>query len=135
MSAIELAEEQENTNWGDNYSPSKDSPTFVAFHGRRQARIINGQNPMDNPEKFTPVVNPMIFDWPDWPADVCKEPCAFDCKAHLAKRRKTLFPTVGPCSTSPVALATSNTPMTSENAATTKLSVEGPPMPLQQEQL
>ena len=49
MSAIDAVEEQENTNWGDNYTPSKDSPNFVAFHGRRQARIINGQNPMDNP--------------------------------------------------------------------------------------
>ena len=132
MSAIELAEEQENTNWGDNYSPSKDSPTFVAFHGRRQARIINGQNPVNNPEKFTPVANLMKFDWPDWPADVCKEPCAFNCKARLAKRQKTLFPTVGLSSMSPAVLATNNTPVTTENAATTKPSVEGPPMPLQQ---
>ena len=41
--------------WGANYTPTKDDPEFVEFHGRRRARILNGQDPQKNPEKFTPL--------------------------------------------------------------------------------
>ena len=50
--------------WGANYTPTKDDPEFVEFHGRRRARILNGQDPQKNPEKFTPVVNPLDYKWP-----------------------------------------------------------------------
>ena len=50
--------------WGVNYTPTKDDPEFVEFHGRRRARMLNGQDPQKNPEKFTPVVNPLDYKWP-----------------------------------------------------------------------
>ena len=47
--------------WGVNYTPTKDDPEFVEFHGRRRARMLNGQDPQKNPEKFTPVVKPLKY--------------------------------------------------------------------------
>ena len=67
--------------WGIKYTPSKDSPSFVALHGRRYARILNGQDPEKNPEKFTPRFNPMYFEWPEWPSEEPK-----------AKKPKGLLP-------------------------------------------
>ena len=52
-------------NWGSNCTPSKDTPNgWVQVVGRRQARILHGQDPVKNPEKFTPRVNLTRFAWP-----------------------------------------------------------------------
>ena len=48
----------------DNYSPSNESPSLVAFFGRRRLRIINGQDPEQNPERFTPRVSLKSYKWP-----------------------------------------------------------------------
>ena len=50
--------------WGLNYSPSMSSPGFIAIHGRRRARILNGQDPTEHPQLFTPQVNVAKFKWP-----------------------------------------------------------------------
>ena len=48
----------------NNYSPSKESPSLVAFLGRRRLRVMNGQDPVLNPEKFTPPVDLRYYKWP-----------------------------------------------------------------------
>ena len=51
--------------WGSNYTPSKDTPNGrVEIVGRRQARILHGQDPQKNPKKFTPMVDPLKFKMP-----------------------------------------------------------------------
>lgn len=48
----------------DNYSPSQESPSLVAFFGRRRLHIINCQDPEQNPERFTPRVSLKSYKWP-----------------------------------------------------------------------
>ena len=48
----------------DNYSPSNESPSLVAFFGRRRLRIINGQDPERDSGQFTPRVDLTKYKWP-----------------------------------------------------------------------
>ena len=67
--------------WGSNYTPSKDTPNGrVEIVGRRQARILHGQDPQKNPEMFTPQVDLTKVKWPTneeaelWAAAVFSKP-------------------------------------------------------------
>ena len=50
--------------WGSNYTPSQESQDVQDFIGRRRLRILNGQDPEKMPDKFTPLVNLLKFEWP-----------------------------------------------------------------------
>ena len=113
--------------WGSNYTPSKDTPNGrVEIVGRRQARILHGQDPQKNPEMFTPQVDLTKVKWPTneeaelWAAAVFSKP----------KKQKKLelhnTPTVGGHAAS--------TPVTEETAAaSSSFGFAGPLEPFQLE--
>ena len=113
--------------WGANYTPTKDDPEYVEFHGRRRARILHGQDPQKNPEKFTPMVDPLKFKMPtdqeakEWAEDTF----------HRNKRVKKLqlqveTPAVSGASSS------SSAPITQETAAAAaKATILSPTEPFQ----
>ena len=110
----------------DNYTPSKEDPDVVAFVGRRNLRIANGQDPERNPEKFTPRVNPMEFKWPTdeecyaWAAEAIRA-----SRKQENKKRKVLFPSTSPS----VGSASDSSPITLEEAETVAVtSVDAVPM-------
>ena len=111
----------------DNYSPSKESPSLVASFGRRRLRVMNGQDPVLNPDKFTPPAELRYYKWPTeeeariWAAKVIAA-ARFEPKC-----KQMLFTT----SSSSVGCASSDSPFTlmKENPA---LGEAVKPMPMQQ---
>ena len=113
--------------WGSNYTPSKDTPNGrVEIVGRRQARILHGQDPQKNPEMFTPQVDLTKVKWPTneeaelWAAAVFSKP----------KKQKKFelhnTPAVGG--------GTASTPVTEETAAaSSSFGFAGPLEPFQLE--
>ena len=67
------------------YSPSQESLEHQEFFGRRNLRIINGQDPEEMPHKFTPRPS-MKMEWP-----TNEEAYAWAEKAVHNKRKRQLF--------------------------------------------
>ena len=58
------------------FTPS-DCPTEDRiFFDRRNLRLMHGQDPVKNPELFTPVPNLMAYNWPAWPPSANKCTCS-----------------------------------------------------------
>ena len=76
----------------DNYTPSKEPQDMQDFFGRRRLRIMNGQDPVRNREKFTPRVNPLYFKWP---TNEEAETWAAEVSESKGKKQKLLPPSVG----------------------------------------
>ena len=110
-------------NWGCNYTPSKDTPNgWVQVVGRRQARILHGQDPVKNPEKFTPRVNLTRFAWPS------NDEASAWAEANVSsrKRQKKLE-----LNSTPPAAGASSSPITEETTVSAGTSYAGPALPCQ----
>ena len=64
-----FTENEDPPGWGVNFTPSQLSPSEVNFFGRRHCRIMHGQDPVKQPDLFTPQhkpwkIHPCEFDWP-----------------------------------------------------------------------
>ena len=60
-----------------SFSPSECPTAERKFFGRRNLRLMHGQDPEKNAALFTPQQpNPMKYDWPAWPADANKCMCS-----------------------------------------------------------
>ena len=78
MSMVDMEEPKspDHKAYIDNYTPSKEPQDVQDFFGRRRLRIMNGQDPVHDAEKFTPRINPRKFKWPTneeakiWAAEV-----------------------------------------------------------------
>ena len=68
----------------DNYTPSKEPQSTQDFIGRYQLRRLNGQDPEQNPEKFTPIEDQRM----KWPTD--KEAYAWAEAAKENSRKRPL---------------------------------------------
>ena len=66
----------------DAYTPSKEPQETQDFFGRRRLRIINGQDPEKQPEKFTPPP-PVVRVADVWPSN--EE--AYKCGQSAAARK------------------------------------------------
>ena len=114
--------------WGSNYTPSQESQDVQDFIGRRRLRILNGQDPEKMPDKFTPLVNLLKFEWPknenarQWASSKPwddETTWSRNCKPN--KRQKKLE----------LGGATSITPATEGTVAAAASSFAGPSVPFQ----
>ena len=112
------------------YTPSDESEASLAVFGRRQLRIINGQDPAVHPEKFTPLVSQRMV-WPtndeayNWAEPGRKKRALFNIALQeeaVKKNQKTPSRAAGSCS---------STPNTEETAAAASSSYAGPAVPCQ----
>ena len=118
----------------DNYTPSKERQEEQDFFGRRHLRIINGQDPEKNPEKFTPLedqrmkwpTNDEAYAWAKNAKDMSRKRAIFD-NAERKIRKLLCTPVV--CA----AAAGDGMLETNENVPAVAAPVAGPPMPFQLE--
>ena len=119
----------------NNYTPSKESQEAQDFFGRRGLRIMNGQDPVKQPEKFTPRVNLLSYRWPTdeevqlWAeAKPWENKATWSCNSKPNKRQKKLELPKTPAEDG----GTTSTPITEDMAdAAASSSFAGPPVPFQ----
>jgi hypothetical protein len=101
--------------------PPKTPNGWVQVVGRRQARILHGQDPVKNPEKFTPRVNLTRFAWPS------NDEASAWAVANVSsrKRQKKLE-----LNSTPAAAGSSSSPITEETASA-RASYAGTALPCQ----
>ena len=121
--------------WGVNYTPSKDTPNGWAEKvGRRRARIMHGQDPELHPEKFTPQVNLLQFQWPTNEEARLWAEETFGPKTNREKRHKR-WRKLGftPLGNGVWSKSSGNTPVTEEPSSSSSTAYAGPAVPLQLE--
>ena len=117
----------------NSYTPSKEPQEEQDFFGRRRLRIINGQDPEKQPQKFTP--QPRVVRVVDvWPTD--EEAYQW---AEPGRQKRALYNNrireeaekMKKLKTPSGAAGYSSTPITDETAAAASSSYAGPALPIQ----
>jgi hypothetical protein len=117
----------------DNYTPSKESPRLQDFFGRRQLRIANGQDPVKQPEKRTPLPPVERMLWPTndeaykWAEPGRRKRAIFSL--HIREEVEPLKMLKTPSGAAPG--STSSPPITEETVAAASTSYAGPALPIQ----
>ena len=118
-----------------NYTPSRESQEDQEWYGRRRLRILNGQDPEEHPEMFTPPPPVVRVEdvWPtneqayQWAEPGRKKRALYNNRireeAEKMKKLKLKTPSG--------AAGSSSTPITNETAAAASTSYAGPPVPIQ----
>ena len=118
-----------------NYTPSKESQEDQEWYGRRRLRILNGQDPEEHPQLFTP--QPRVVRVVDvWPTD--EEAYQW---AEPGRQKRALYNNrireeaekmnMKKLKTPSGAAGYSSTPITDETAAAASSSYAGPALPIQ----
>ena len=130
MAAMNMADDEplspDTQAYVNSYTPSNEPQESQDFFGRRALRIMNGQDPAKQPEKFTPPVSQRMV-WPTneeaykWAEPGRKKRALFNEEPEAEKKQKT--PARG-------AEGSSSTPITEEMAAAAS-SYAGPIVQIQ----
>ena len=111
-----------------SYTPSKETQETQDFFGRRRLRIAAGQDPVAQPEKFTPQVDMTKFKWPTeeeaklWAkSKPWEDKSTWACNGEKNKRQKKLALGAG----------ASSTPATDSEAAVAVPRFQPPGLPFQ----
>ena len=117
----------------DAYTPSNETTETQDFFGRRRLRIINGQDPENHPEKFTPL--PAVVRVADvWPTNEGAYKWAEPGRQKRAlynKRIREEAEQMKKVKTPSGAAGNSTSPKTEDTATAARTSYGGPAMPIQ----